>query len=459
MRAMRAIACLLTLAGLMGCRQSTPAATEPTTHARPAAAAQPARAVAPAMDVAEARALALADPRGDGPLDSDLRRRQAAADHNPTRLDLWVAIGHAWMQKARADADPGAIRHAEAAAAVVLATAPEHTQARQLHAMVLVDDHRFTEARDLARAVLATAPDNVLAWGTLSDALLELGDFEGAVDAAQRMVDLKPGLPSYARAAWLRWLGGDVEGARTGYKLALSAGAGAKDREPASWVLVEAAETFRLAGDLDGAEAGFDLALAHFPEYPPALAGKARVLLARGDAAAAVPLFERSLALRASVDTAGLLAAARDLSGDSTGAARARARAVAIGERGDGLGLARFYADRGEAVAEAVRLAEQEAASRGGVSTQDVLAWALYRAGRLPEARRASDRARALKTPDPRLLYHAGAIRVAQGEVAAGRALVAEALAMAPEFDPIAAPEARKLLESLPAAERPDDGI
>jgi tetratricopeptide (TPR) repeat protein len=448
--------CLLTLT-LPACRDASPTPSAPPIASAPAAAA-PAATLAPTMSLGEARALALAAPTGDGPIDADLRREQAAAEKHPARLDLWVLIGHSWMQKARADADPGAILHAEAAAALVLATAPDHAQARHLYAMVLVDDHRFTEARDLSRAVLANAPDAVLAWGTLSDALLELGDFAGAVDAAQAMVDLKPGLPSYARAAWLRWVGGDIEGARTSYRLAFSAGAGARDREPTSWVLVEAAETFRLAGDLDGADAGYDLALAHVPGYPPALAGKARVMLARGDAEAAVPLLERSLAARRSVDTAALLAAAQALAGDFAGAQAARARAVAIGERGDALGLSRFYSDRGEATAEALRLAEAEARTRGGVATQDALAWALYRAGRFAQARAASDEAIAHGTRDPRLLYHAGAIRVAQGEVAAGRALVEEALELAPGFDPVAYPEAQRLLSSLPGAERPHDG-
>jgi Flp pilus assembly protein TadD len=70
----------------------------------------------------------------------------------------------------------------------------------------------------------------------------------------------------------------------------------------------------------------------------------------------------------------------------------------------------------------------------------------LFRAGRLAEARTAIDRATAPGTPDPRLLYHAGAIRMAQGEVAEGRALVRRALDLNPRFDPVASAEARVLL-------------
>ncbi|MCB9787623.1 MAG: tetratricopeptide repeat protein [Deltaproteobacteria bacterium] len=452
-------ALLLALAlGVAACRDAAPPAVPPAPHPPPPAAARDDAPPVPALSPDEARALALAPPEGSGPVVHALQKRQAAARQDPTRLELWVQVGHAWMQKARADADPGAVLHAEAAAAVVLATAPRDVRARDLYAMVLLDAHRFAEARDLARAVLADAPDAVLAWGALSDALLELGDFDGALEAAQRMVDLKPGLPSYARAAWLRWLGGDVEGARTAYRLAISAGGGAADREPASWVLVEAAETFRLTGDLEGAEAGYALALQHLPDYPPALVGQARVLLARGEAAHAVPLLERALARKPAVTTAGLLATAREAAGDADGAEEALSEAVAIGRRGDGLGLSRLYSERGLETAEALALARAEVAHRGGIATQDALAWALYRAGRPGEARAASDLALAHGTRDARLLYHAGAIRVAQGQVSEGRALIEEALMLAPEFDPLGAPEARRLLARLRAAERSDDG-
>ena len=57
---------------------------------------------------------------------------------------------------------------------------------------------------------------------------------------------------------------------------------------------------------------------------------------------------------------------------------------------------------------------------------------------------------------DARLLYHAGAIRIAQGEKAAGEKLVREALKMNPKFDPTGAAEAEKLLagEKLETGEK-----
>ena len=92
-----------------------------------------------------------------------------------------------------------------------------------------------------------------------------------------------------------------------------------------------------------------------------------------------------------------------------------------------------------------MRLIDDERRSRGGLYIDDTYAWVLYRAGRLAEARQASDRALRLRTPDARLLYHAGAIQLASGN-SAGRALIEKALALNPHFDLTGAAEARALL-------------
>src|SRR5207248_4035275 len=114
------------------------------------------------------------------------------------------------------------------------------------------------------------------------------GHFEAAADAAQKMVDLKPNLPSYSRASWLAWLHGDVPAATEYARLAIDAGGDRSDNEPQAWVIVQAAMIFWSQGDLGGADAGFDTALDRVPGYPPALVGKARVALAQGRAADAV---------------------------------------------------------------------------------------------------------------------------------------------------------------------------
>ena len=100
---------------------------------------------------------------------------------------------------------------------------------------------------------------------------------------------------------------------------------------------------------------------------------------------------------------------------------------------------------------------EGELEVRGGIDAHDAHAWVLYRLGRFDEARAASDRATRLGTKDALLLFHAGAIRLARGGDAGkekGRALIEEALALNPGFDPAGACEARQIIAALEVTSR-----
>ena len=418
------------------------------------AACKPRSRPAAQVDLGEARALALAAPGGDGPLDRELLRIQERLVQKPV-ADDWVLLGQTWIRKARRAADPGLYLAADAAATLALSLQQGHRGATGLRGMVLLNQHAFLEARNLATAQLASAPEDVLALATLSDATLELGDVPGALAASQRLVDVKPGLASYGRAAHLRWVTGDVAGAKQLYARAIEAGRGAPDAEPLAWMLVQAAGVFWSEGDLDGALAGAAQALLAVPGYAPALVLEARCRLARGEPDTASALLQRALTTQPLVETAWLLADARTLAGDPAGAAAAEARVVLDGRRGDSLTLGAFLASRGRNLDEALRLLEAEHRARPGLVVEDAYAWALHRAGRHTEARAAIDRALAHRTPDPRLLFHAGAIRVAQGDREAGMALVRRALALNPAFDPVAAAEARTLLGDARAEGRP----
>jgi tetratricopeptide (TPR) repeat protein len=133
--------------------------------------------------------------------------------------------------------------------------------------------------------------------------------------------------------------------------------------------------------------------------------------------------------------------------GDQAAAKTAYAQVVQEGRKIDRLTLALFYATKNLAPEEALRLIEAERQVRGGPYVEDTYAWVLYRAGRLTEAQQASTRALALGTQDARLLYHAGAIRLATGDKT-GRQFVQQALAHNPMFDWTGAREAKTLLNT-----------
>jgi tetratricopeptide (TPR) repeat protein len=410
---------------------------------RTSQARQPAEAVGD-----RARFLALQEPDGRLAVDARIRLLQARLKSAPTKVDAWVELGQAWVRKARSSGDSLHYLSADACAELALRLSPADRGALDLRGLTLLNEHRFEEARSLAQSVVDKAPEDAPAWGNLSDALTDLGRYPEAARAAQRMMDLKPNLASYARASYLLWLRGDVTGAKESARLAIDAGGDVRDSEPLAWVLVQAATLFWQEGDEDGAEAGFNRALETKPGFAPALVGKARVALTRGQPAEAVVLLQQAFLARPLAETAGLLADARRLAGDGPGAEAAEREVFREGRSGDSRTLSLYLSTHNREADEALALAERELSTRADLYTQDALAWALYRKGRLAEARAASDKSTALATPDARLLYHAGAIRLAAGEQAAGLALVKRALALNPSFDPVGAPEARALLRT-----------
>lgn len=396
------------------------------------------------LTVDDARAMCLADPDGGLPIDQTIREQQRRARELAGRPEAWILVGRGWVRKARRSSDSGFYLNVEGCATAALQVAPGHTSALGLRALALMNNHAFDGARATAEAILHGDPKDPVALGVLSDALLELGRFDAAAATVQEMVDQRPDMASYSRAAYLRWLQGDATHAAAFMRTAL-AGRDARDPEPAAWTFVQAGTIFWNAGDYDGADAVFAEALHWLPDYAPALVGRARVAISRREAQVAITMLEKAYRTSPLPETAWLLGDAREMAGDTAGALREYERVIREGRRSDKLTLALFYATKNRASDEALRLIEAERRTRGGVYVDDAYAWALFRAGRIQEARDASDRANRLGTPDARLLYHAGAIRHAAGD-ADGLTLVRRALALNPRFDWTGAAEAARLV-------------
>jgi tetratricopeptide (TPR) repeat protein len=333
-----------TLVALLGCNKTEP-------PAKASASAQGTTAGPVAAERSEEgdatdRALALATVPGTSGVDTGIASLESSVTKNPRKADLWVMLGRAWVRKARESSDPGYYAHADACARIALAIEPGNRLAVDLEAMVLLNDHKFEEARRVAESITIARPDDPMAYGTMSDALLELGRFEEAVRATQTMVDLKPNLPSYSRASYLAWLQGDARAAKKFARLAIDAGGDTRNPEPLAWVLVQAAMLFWNEGDYAGADAGFDRALATVGEYPPALVGKARVAMAEGQSHRAVALLERAYASSPLAESAWLLGDARAADGDAKGSLEAYALVLKEGKRTDKRTLALFLATK-----------------------------------------------------------------------------------------------------------------
>ena len=430
-----------------GSAKAEPTAAVATVQAAPA----PGPAADPDASLPKNQRLALAKSTGTTGADKAVTEMQKVVRENRAKDDVWIMLGRAWVRKARESADPGFYLNADACAEIVLERDPSQRLALDLRGLVLLNGHKFDEARALAVQVTSKYPEDPMAWGTLSDAYLEMGRYDEATDATQTMIDLKPGLPSYSRAAYLQWVRGDLVSARETVRRALDSGrAGKTDPEPGAWVFVQAATMFWHEGDFDGADAGFDKALDRIGDYAPANVGKGRVAMAKGDHRRAAELFERAWKVSPLVETAWLLGEAKEAAGDAKGAEVAYAMVEREGRRTDPRTLSLFLSTKMQKTADAeesLRLAREEYGVRKDIVTEDALAWALYRTGNLQDAKASIAKARRLGTPDARLMYHEGAIRLATGETAKGKKLIADALKKNPAFDVAGVREAKAILD------------
>lgn len=389
-------------------------------------------------------ALCLSSLPGSAPL----QRWQPAlhlARTQPAAPESWVALGQHWLALAQASGDAGYSLPAAACAEHALTLQPEHAAALGLLARVKLTGHEFAQARALAERILERDGEDPSALASLGDAALELGDLATASASTQRLMDVHPGLPAYARASYLCWLRGEEQPALELARLAIDAAGAPDERETRAWTLLQAAQLFWHRGDVAGAEAGYRMALAVHASYAPAHLGLARAAASREQWLEAAEHASRALSAYPNVEAAGLLGDVLARAGDVEAAAHSYEHAERLG-RHDARSLSLFYSVRDREPARALSLARRERQHRADLYTEDALAWALYRTGELAAAAEHSQRALAAGTRDATLLFHRGAIQLALGQRQAGRALVAAALRQNPGFDLTGAAEARRLL-------------
>ncbi|MEJ7744764.1 MAG: hypothetical protein WKF73_20860 [Nocardioidaceae bacterium] len=119
----------------------------------------------------------------------------------------------------------------------------------------------------------------------LVDALVELGRYGEATKAAQRMVDLRPGVPSFTRVSYLFELRGDLRGARYAMQEALKVAYSPDDK---AFALFQLGELAFNAGDFETAAQHYASGMELAPSFVPLLYGQAKAAAALGDTGQAV---------------------------------------------------------------------------------------------------------------------------------------------------------------------------
>jgi tetratricopeptide (TPR) repeat protein len=357
-----------------------------------------------------------------------------------------------YLERSRTTGDPTWYTKAQGAVERSFQVQPDANVDADIAAGALANSrHDFAAARTYAMNAITVNAYSSQAYAVLGDAETQLGHRDAATDAIQKMLDLRPGLPAYSRAAYDMEQHGKVADAE-----ALLNRARADAILPVDTAFCDTAlgDLAWRTGRLDEAAQRYADALRADSTNINALLGQARVEAAKANVDAAradyATLTRRAPAPGYLLEYADLLRA----NGDTARADEQRTLAVAaqqlfVANGGiDGLTDVTVALSTGNTAA-ALTAAQGEWSRRQFVDVADALAWALYANGRWQEALQYADMAVGTGAPNATYAYHRGLINAALGRTAEARADLELALSTNPYFSPLEAPAARAALDEL----------
>jgi tetratricopeptide (TPR) repeat protein len=377
---------------------------------------------------------------------------------DPTDQKSRLLLAEAYMQEGRVT---GNHPYYDAAAMQllqeVLKAEPESFEALCCQASLSLTQHHFSQGLALAEQAQAINPNSGYVYGLLTDANVELGNYDQAVKMADKMNQVRPDLTAYARVSYLREIHGDLPGAIQAMDMAVKAGY--PGLEQTEWSRVALGHLYEVSGKLDQAQGYYQQALTLRPNYAYALAGLARVAAARKDYTTAINNLNLARATVKDYAFTDELVDVYRLNHQPAEAAKMAQESVsmladAAKQANDNEELG-HYTDRELAYAylktneldKALEHAKIEYARRpDNIDVNETLAWVYYKRGEYAEAQKYMQVARRTNSQNPVLLCRAGLILSKTGKAAEGRTLIEKAVKTAPYLNPEVTAEGETLL-------------
>jgi tetratricopeptide (TPR) repeat protein len=174
----------------------------------------------------------------------------------------------------------------------VLSKDPKNFEALTFKATILLSQHRFAEGLTQANEIQKLYPYNAYVYGLMVDGNVELGNYKAALEAADKMISLRPDTRSYSRIAYLREIHGDIPGAIEAMKMAVDAGV--PGDENTEWCRVQSGKLYEKIGKMKEAEMLYRIAADNRQNYPYALSGIARIATRKKEYAEALALYRHA---------------------------------------------------------------------------------------------------------------------------------------------------------------------
>jgi tetratricopeptide (TPR) repeat protein len=386
-----------------------------------------------------------------------IRSLEEKVKHNPDDFIAYTKLAGYYLQWQRETGSNTYLSLAERASRASLAIVPPERNYGGLATLAQAEYalHNFAVARDHALRLTKLDAAKSTGWEILSDAFLELGEYDNARRALERMQNVgEPTSGTQSRLGKYALLRGRPKDA-TRYlseALVLALKQTPPSRETVSWCRWQLGEVAFSLGDYQNAERHYRDALITFPDFWRATAALARVRAARGDVPVAITLYEQVVQSLPDLSFVAALGDLYHLTGRGQDAAAQYALVEQIAKLDAANGalynrqLALFYADHDLQPQKAYANATKEYTVRRDVYGADAVAWTALKAKKIVEAKQAIKEALRLGTQEARILYHAGMIAAASGERGRARTYLTQALTLNPGFDPLQALIARKTL-------------
>ncbi len=385
------------------------------------------------------------------PAERNMAQARRLIEKNPKDFEAYNALALALSRRARETSDVKFYGQAEEALLKSFEVSPSNFDGRRIHVWLLLGKHEFADALDAAKNLSRKMPDDVMLYGFLTDANVELGNYKDAETAAQWMLDLKPGnIPGLTRAAYLRELYGDIEGSLELMNMAYDS-TPPSEVEDGAWIVTQMAHLNLAIGKIDEAEKLSERALVMFPGYHYALGNLAKVRIQQKRYDEAVELLKQRYQAAPHAENLYDLAQALRSAGKTDEASKAFAdfenKSLLESNRADNSNheLIFYYADYANRPEKALDVAKRELERRHDIFTLDSYAWALYVNGQYPEAQKQMERALAVGIRDAKIFRHAGEIALKVGDHGAAERYLHESV----ELHTVGSEQARATLAGL----------
>jgi tetratricopeptide (TPR) repeat protein len=357
---------------------------------------------------------------------------------DPKAWQAYNELASALLRAARDSSDAALYERADNALQHSLQLSPANYDARKLRISLLLAEHDYSEGMKLAAELNKKVPDDIAVWGFLVDANVALGNYPEAERAAQWILDLRSGSTlGFVKAAELRELFGDFEGAIEFFDEA-NRRTSQNDTEERSWLLTQNARLQLLSGSIKRASELLDQALKLYSNSQLAFAVLAKLRSYERNYSEAVSLLERRYRAMPNLSNLYDLAEALDRGGRHEEANLAfqqfetKARSQIANPYNFNGQLVLFYTDRKNEPLEALAIAIREVERRHDVNTLDAYPWALYRNGKLAEAKSQMERVLAVGVRNPLYFCHAARIASKLSDVASAKRFEEQSAALEP---------------------------